>query len=311
MALVSAINTNDKLLPSAPNTDFKDSMDADRYKSFLENIFEGVMNGISNITQMLKDILMAVFDKLKQWFGNIASWTKNNIFDMILDVISGIMDIGGNLWNRLSLKNSMNTVCGSFDAGMFLKHGGNNLILTGFTLMSLLTGLICMGINGAITIISGILNGIGMGLGAVVNVVGGALDMLLFNPIKSIYNGITTGDFSSQPRVATNSGINLDGLLGEITGNNELSNLFKNTPTASKMLSGYANNISLGTPIGTNKFENYADTLLPNWDVKDFTGSLNPAKEILSNSKSSIISSTNDLLGNLGSINKKDFLKIF
>ena len=311
MGLVSAINTNDKFLPSAPNTDFKDSMDAERYTSFLENVFDGIMDGITGITDMLKNILMAVFDKLKSFFGAITNLTKNTIFDMILDVLSSIMNIGGNLWDRLTLKNSMDSVCGHFDAGMFNKYGGNNLLLTVFTLMSLLTGLICMAVDGALTVISGILSTLGIAVDGVVKIVDGALDMLGLGRISAITSNITSGLFGSSDRNTITSGINLDGLLGEITGSDSLLSTFKNTPTASRLLSSFTSNNSLTSPINTNKFESYADSLLPNWNVKDFTNTGNAAKEMLKGSRNTIISDTSNLFSGIGNVGKKDFLKIF
>jgi prophage DNA circulation protein len=312
--LVSAVNTNNKFLASAPNTDFKNSQDTERYKSFLDTIFEGLTTGIDAITGFLKDIIMAVFEKLKQWFGNISNININNIFDMILGLIDSIIGFGGNLFSRAGLTNAMSNACSGFDKGMFNKHGGDNFMLTIMTLASLLAALLCMGINLALTAIGTIFKAIGYGINGIVNVVGGALDLLVFNPIKSVTNGILNTSFVSPDRVAANPNFNVGGLLDEITGNNELTSVFRNTPTATKLLSGYAAPMTMGSPadvnISANKFETYADALKPNWDVKDFTSSLNPARNVLANSRSNIISNTDNILGSVSNIGKKDFLRL-
>lgn len=308
--LVSAINTNDKFLPSAPNTDFKNSQDTERYKSFIESVFDGISNGISAISGFLKDIIMAVFNKLKQWFGAISNINLNSIFDMILGLIDSIVGFGGNLFSRAGLTNAMSSACGGFDAGMFNKHGGDYFMLTLMTIASLLAALICMGIKGALSVVSTIFSALGYGLEAIVSVVGSTLDLLVFNPIKSLTNGIMNTNFGSPDRLTSNTNINVGGLLDEITGNNELTSVFRNTPTATKLLSGYSNQMTLGKPMNTGSFESYTDSLLPNWNVKDLTGSLNPAKSILANSKSNIVSNTSGLLGNVTNIGKKDFLKM-
>ena len=308
--LVSAINTNEKFLASAPNTDFKNSQDTERYKSFLDTVFEGITSGINAITGFLKDIIMAVFEKLKQWFGAISSINLNSIFDMILGIIDGILGIGGNLFSRAGLTNAMSNACAGFDKGMFNKHGGDNFMLTLMTLASLLAALLCMGINLALTAIGTIFKAIGYGIEGIVNVVGGTLDLLVFNPIKSLTNGILNTGFGSPDRVSTNPKFNVGGLLDEITGSDELTGVFRNTPTATKLLSGYTAPMTLGVPTDTSKFESYADALKPNWDVKDFTSSLNPAKNVLANSRSSVISNTNGLIGSVSNIGKKDFLRL-
>ena len=92
--------------------------------------------------------------------------------------------------------------------------------------------------------------------------------------------------------------------------NNQLTSVFKDTPTATKLLSGYTAPMTLGIPTDTSKFESYADALKPNWDVKDLTGSLNPAREVLTNSRSNIISNTDGLLSSVTNIGKKDFLRL-
>lgn len=308
--LVSAINTNEKFLASASNTDFKNSQDTERYKSFLDTVFEGLSEGIGAISGFLKDLIKAVFEKLKGFFGAISGLNLNKIFDMILGLLSDIIGFGGNLFSRAGITNAMNSACSGFDMGMFNKHGGDNFMLTILTLASLLAALICMGIKGALTIISGIFSAIGYGLNALVNVVGGTLDLLVFNPIKSLTNGLLNTNFGSPERIAAGGGINVGGLLDEITGNNQLTSVFRDTPTATKLLSGYSSPMTLGRPMDTGKFESYTDALKPNWDVKDLTGSLNPARNILANSRSNIVSNTTGLLGNIPSVNKKDFLKL-
>lgn len=308
--LVSAINTNEKFLASASNTDFKNSQDTERYKSFIDTVFEGLSDGIGAISSYLKDLLSAVFEKLKSWFGAISSLNLNKIWDMILGLIDSVIGIGGNLFSRAGLTNAMSSACSGFDKGMFNKHGGDNFMLTIMTLASLLSALICMGIKGAMTIIGGIFKALGYGIEGIVNVVGGTLDLLLFNPIKSLTGGILNTNFGSPERIANNSGFSVGGILDEITGNNQLTSVFKNTPTADKLLSGFSNPMTLGKPIDTSKYESYVDALKPDWNVKDLTGSLNPAREILTNSRSNIISNTSGLLGNVTSIGKKDFLRL-
>ncbi len=310
MALVSAVNTNEKFLASASNTDFKNSQDTERYKSFLDTVFEGITSGINAITGFLKDIIQAVFDKLKQWFGAISSINLNSIFDMILGLIDKVIGFGGNLFSRAGITNAMDNACAGFDKGMFNKHGGDFFMLTLMTLASLLAALLCMGINLAVTAISTIFKAIGYGIEGIVNVVGGALDVLVFNPIKTLSNGLLNTNFGSPDRVATNTKFSVGGLLDEITGNNELTNVFKNTPTADKLLAGFSNPMSLGKPLDTGKYESYMDTLKPNWNVSDFTTSLNPAKSVLTNSKSSVISDTSGLLSNVSNMGKKDFLRL-
>lgn len=308
--LVSAINTNEKFLASASNTDFKNSQDTERYKSFLDTVFEGLSEGIGAVTGYLKDLIKAVFEKLKSWFGAITGINLNKIFDMILGLLSDIIGFGGNLFSRAGISNAMNSACSGFDMGMFNKHGGDNFMLTILTLASLLAALICMGIKGALTIIGGIFSAIGYGIEGIVNVVGGTLDLLVFNPIKSLTGGILNTNFGSPERVAAGGGISVGGLLDEITGNNQLTSVFKDTPTATKLLSGYSNPMTLGKPMDTGKFESYVDTLKPNWDIKDLTGSLNPAKNIIANSRSNIISNTNGLVGSVTNLGKKDFLRL-
>lgn len=310
MALVSAINTNEKFLASAPNTDFKNSQDTERYKSFLDTVFEGLTSGINAISGFLKDIIMAVFEKLKQWFGAISSLNLNKIWDMILGLIDSVLGIGGNLFSRAGLTNAMSNACGGFDKGMFNKHGGDFFMLTLMTLASLLAALICMGINLAVTVIGGIFKAIGYGIEGIVNVVGGTLDLLVFNPVKSVTNGILNTNFGSPERVATNTGFSVGGILDEITGSNELTSVFRNTPTATKLLSGFSNPMTLGKPMNTGKYESYVDALKPDWNVKDLTGSLNPARDVLTNSRSNIISNTNGLIGSVSNIGKKDFLRL-
>lgn len=310
MALVSAINTNEKFLASAPNTDFKNSQDTERYKTFLDTVFEGISEGVGAITGFLKEILGAVWDKLKSWFGNISGLNLNKIWDWILGLIDSIIGFGGNLFSRAGITNAMSSACSGFDKGMFNKHGGDNFMLTIMTLASLLAALICMGIKGAMAIIGGIFSAIGYGLEGIVNVVGGTLDLLVFNPIKSLSNGVLNTNFGSPERIASNTGFSVGGLLDEITGNDQLTSVFKDTPTATKLLSGYTAPMTLGIPTDTSKFESYADALKPNWDVKDLTGSLNPAREVLTNSRSNIISNTDGLLSSVTNIGKKDFLRL-
>lgn len=305
--LVNAINTNEKFLASAPNTDFKNSQDTERYKSFLDTVFEGISDGIG----YLKDLIQAVFNKLKSFFGAaINALNLNKLFDMILGLIDDIIGIGGNLFSRAGLTNAMSGACSGFDASIFNKHGGDNFMLTIMTLASLLAALLCMGIKGVMGIIGGIFSAIGYGISGVVNVVSSTMDLLVFNPVKSVTNGILNTQFGSPDRLASNSGFSVGGILDEITGDNQLTSVFKNTPTADKLLSGYNNPMTLGRPTDTSKFESYADALKPNWNVKDFTGSLNPAKNVLANTRSSVISNTTGLLGNVQSLNKKDFLRL-
>lgn len=308
--LVSAINTNEKFLASASTTDFKNSQDTERYKTFLDTVFDGITEGVGAITGFLKEILGAVWDKLKGWFGSITGLNMNKIWDMILGLIDDIIGFGGNLFSKAGLTNAMSSACSGFDKGMFNKHGGDNFMLTIMTLASLLAALICMGIKGAMAIIGGIFSAIGYGLEGIVNVVGGTLDLLVFNPIKSVTNGILNTNFGSPERIASNTGFSVGGLLDEITGNNQLTSVFKDTPTATKLLSGYTAPMTLGVPTDTSKFESYADALKPNWNVKDLTGSLNPAKEVLTNSRSNIISTTDGLLSSVTNIGKKDFLRL-
>ena len=310
MALVSAINTNEKFLASAPNTDFKNSQDTERYKSFLDTVFEGITSGINAITGFLKDIIMAVFEKLKQWFGAISSINLNSIFDMILGLIDKIIGFGGNLFSRAGITNAMDNACAGFDKGMFNKHGGDFFMLTLMTIASLLAALLCMGVNLALTAISAIFKAIGYGIEGIVSVVGSTLDILVFNPIKTLSNGLLNTNFSSPNRVATSSKFSVGGLLDEITGNNELTNVFRNTPTADKLLSGFSNPMTLGKPIDTSKYESYVDALKPDWNVKDLTGSLNPARDVLANSKSTVISNTTGILDSVSNIGKKDFLRL-
>ena len=308
--LVSAVNTNEKFLASASTTDFKNSQDTERYKTFLDTVFEGITEGVGAITGFLKEILGAVWDKLKGWFGSITGLNMNKIWDMILGLIDDIIGFGGNLFSKAGLTNAMSSACSGFDKGMFNKHGGDNFMLTIMTLASLLSALICMGIKGAMTIIGGIFKALGYGIEGIVNVVGGTLDLLLFNPIKSLTGGILNTNFGSPERIASNTGFSVGGLLDEITGNNQLTSVFKDTPTATKLLSGYTAPMTLGVPTDTSKFESYADALKPNWNVKDLTGSLNPAKEVLTNSRSNIISTTDGLLSSVTNIGKKDFLRL-
>lgn len=308
--LVSAINTTEKFLASASTTDFKNSQDTERYKTFLDTVFEGITEGVGAITGFLKEILGAVWDKLKGWFGSITGLNMNKIWDMILGLIDDIIGFGGNLFSKAGLTNAMSSACSGFDKGMFNKHGGDNFMLTIMTLASLLAALICMGIKGAMAIIGGIFSAIGYGLEGIVNVVGGTLDLLVFNPIKSVSNGILNTNFGSPERIASNTGFSVGGLLDEITGNNQLTSVFKDTPTATKLLSGYTAPMTLGVPTDTSKFESYVDALKPNWNVKDLTGSLNPAKEVLTNSRSNIRSTTDGLLSSVTNIGKKDFLRL-
>lgn len=318
MALVSAINTNEKqLLASASDTDFKNSIDADRYKSFgsslldtLLGTWDSILGGLKNIGGMIKNMIDAVLTKIKQFLGNISGLNLGKLFDMILNVIASVLGIGGNLFDRATMKNTMKQACGGFDLGMFLKHGGDNFMLTLYALSSLLVALLCMGINAALSIITAAMGVLGFAIGGVVTIVNKTLDIVGFNPVKPILNRLTGGAFGPSTPALHQSKIDAGGLLGEIVADSSLTNAFRNTPTASKLLTGYTQSPNFKKVTDTSKYENYLDTLMPDWNLKNVSNTINAKANVISNAKSNAVNDMNGFLAKATNIGKKDFLKL-
>lgn len=290
MALAE-VKTSSVWLASADKADFNHSIDINRYKNFTASVLANEKPKVD------EGILNNLWNTLSNAFAGITSLNRTQIMDMIKSAIDTVLGIGGSLLDMLGIRNALNTVCGSFDAGMFNRHGGSNFGVSALGLMGLLSALLCMGVNLALSAVAAIAKGIGMVVSGLVSVVSMTLDSLVVGPIKSVTDAIGGSSFVSSVREYTDSKIDINGMLSEITTVPELSSVFKNTDTAQRLLSGFSGDSS--------KFSGYVDTLMPNWDVKDLGGSLNAGKSFLTDIKSTAL---NDISSLTPSLDKKDFM---
>lgn len=288
MALVD-VNTSNKWLSSVTTDDFQHGVDINRYTSFISE-------GAEKISSLASDMLNNIWSTLSKAFSGIASFSKSLIMDTITGVLDMLMGIGNNLMNMLGIKSALTTVCGNFDAGLFNRYGGDYSAINALGLMGLLSSLLCMGIDGAISAVKSIAGTVGVAISDLVGVVSNTMDALVINPVKSVVNGIANNSFVATSREFIDTKFNVGSVLKDISSDDELSVAFRNTDVSKRLLSGY----------NGNDYETYADTLLPNWDINDLASSSNATKAFLNNSKSSVVSST----AGIGEFNKKDFMMI-
>ena len=290
MALAE-VYTNNTFLSSATNSDFLMGTDVDRYKTFTSSIASG---GTPSLDSGILDMIMG---KLNSFFSLFGMDNKSSIMDMIKGAISAALGIGSSIMDALGISSIINTICGKFDSGVYGRYGDLGM-LGSLGLMGMLAALLCMGIKGALGIVSGALGLVGLAVGSLVGVVSATLDTLGFNPIKNIFGGISSNNYSSPTRQLTNSKLNISDILSDISSSNELTAAFRDTSTSDRLLSGYNGNSS--------DYEGYLDRLSSRWNVSTLGNSKNPSKAILDNAKSSALGG----ISNITSFSKKDFLKL-
>lgn len=290
--MLATVSTNNTFLSSATNTDFSMGVDVDRYKTFTENLDTG---GAGLFDSSILDMIMK---KMNSFFSLFSLDNKSSIMDMITGAINAALGIGSSIMDALGITSIVNSICGKFDSGVYNRYGGGLGMLGSLGLMGMLAALLCMGIKGALGIVTGALGLVGLAVGSVVGVVSATLDTLGFNPIKNIFSGVSTGNYSSPSRQYTNSKLNISDILSDITSSDELTAAFKDTSTSNRLLSGYNGN--------ADDYESYLDRLSSRWEVSNLSSSKNASKSILDSAKSNALNSVSDITN----FSKKDFLKL-
>ena len=291
MGLVS-VNTNNNWLSSATNTSFNHGADAERYKTFTNELVSGGKPIFDT------DLLTTMMSKMNNFFSGFSAGNKSSLIDMMLGAIENVLGIGYNILSKLGITSIVSTICGSFDNGTYGRYGNMNGLYS-LGLMSLLTALLCMAIKGALGIVAGALGAVGLAVGSIVGVVDTALDTLGFNPIKPLTNGIGSFIFDSPQREYSNTGIDIPDMINDITGNNDLLDAFKNTSTAERLLSGYTGK--------GYEFESKVEALLPNYSISSLGGSRNAGAMLLDYNKSKAVDGISNVIS---SVSKKDYLML-
>lgn len=291
MGLVS-VNTSNQWMSSAEKVNFNDSADASRYLNFTNAIAVGEKPAIDT------DLFSMMMNKLSAYFSGFSVSNKGSLLDMMLGGVSNILGIGYNILGKLGITGIVNTLCGGFDAGTYSRYGNMNDIFS-LGLMSLLTALLCMAIKGALAVVAAALGVAGLAVGAIVGVVDLTLDTLGFNPIKNITSGISNSIFGSPTREYSNTNIGISGIVDDIVGSPDLTNVFRNSSTAERLMSGY---------VGKGyEYEEKLNTLLPDYSVNTLSRSKNAGNMLLNSSKSSAVGGINNVIG---SVTKKDYLML-
>ena len=291
MGLVQ-VNTANNWMASASGVNFSDSTDVNRYMNFQNALANGETPPIDT------DLFTQMMNKLSSFFSGFTAGNKSSLFGMMLDGIKNVLGIGYNILGKLGITSIVNTLCGGFDSGTYSRYGNMDSIF-GLGLMSLLTALLCMAIKGALAVVAGALGLAGLAVGALVGVVDLTLDTLGFNPIKNITSGISNGIFGSPNREYNNTNIGIAGIVDDIVGDNNLTNVFKNTSTAERLMSGY---------VGKGyEYESRLNTLLPDYSVKTLSKSKNAGNLLLNSGKSTAVNGINNVIG---SVTKKDYLML-
>lgn len=291
MALVE-VNTNNAWLGSATAANFLDSSDADRYKNFTN----ALANGEAAIFNT--DLLNTMMSKMNNFFGQFSGLNKGSLLDMILDAIQDVLGLGYSLLSKLGITGIVDTLCGSFDANTYGKYGDMSSVYS-LGLMSMLTALLCMAVKGALGIVAAGLGTIGMGVGALVGVVNTTLDGLGFNPVRPLTNALANGSFSSTSRTFNDTRIDIAGIVSDITASSDLTNAFKNTSTAERLMTGYNGK--------GYEFEENLNKLLPDYNISSMSGTSNVGSNLLNNAKSTKVSVVDNVIN---AVAKKDYLML-
>lgn len=291
MALVE-VNTNNAWLSSATKANFQDSSDVDRYKTFTN----ALANGESTVFNT--DLLNTMMSKMSNFFSQFSSANKGSLVDMILDAIEDVLGLGYSILSKLGITGIVNSICGGFDANTFGRYGDMSGLYS-LGLMGMLTALLCMAVKGALGIVAAGIGAIGMGVGALVGVVNTTLDGLGFNPIRPITNALANGNFSFTNRLVSETKIDISDLVNDITSNSDLLNVFKNTSTAERLMTGYTGK--------GYEYEEKLNLLLPDYKLSSLSSTANARINLLNNAISTKVDAIDS---SINSIVKKDYLML-
>ena len=234
-------------------------------------------------------------------FAGVSSENKKEIVSMVVDNINNTGTFG-NIDDKSKLKESLTTACGNFDSSMFNNFGGVNVALIGFGLMSLLTSLLCMGVNSVVSSVKSV-------AGTVVD--SADIPKMLTNGVDNAMtamNLVTDENISTPVDIFANNGLTLatptvdvESILKDISSDDELITTFENTSVVDKLLKNYN-----GEP---DNILTYMDKLTPDWEVKDLATTANVPETILASKKNTMVEYIDfSEFDNIGEISKEEFI---
>lgn len=287
---LASVNTVNKFLASASNTDFIHGSDADRYKTFANAIATGGIPVIDN------RIVELAYDKIKSSLTGISEENIANMKLMLGSSVAAAFGVGGNLMNRVGLDNMINTICGNFDLRLFGKFSLNIGMIGCLALSGLTASLLCMGIKGALSSTFKVSESLKVDPRLLACVVGSVLQSLGFNPNKNITIGLSIGVFKSPMRSINDTRIDISDIINDVKSNPVLLEAFKGTETSELLLTG-------SKP--SKSFKDDLDTLLPEWNTTRITGSRNIGNNLEMSNKSKPLETIDT---NVKEIKKEDYM---
>jgi len=209
----------------------------------------------------------SVMKKLTPAFSGVTSENKKEIVSMIVDNVNRTGEVG-TIDDKAALKESVSTLCGNFDSSMFGDFNGVNMPLLGFGLASLLTSLLCMGVDSAVAGVKTVIDTTVPEIDAP-KMITKVMDTTLtgMNIEVDGNNPPSKNMFDIAKKSRTGVSLNVESMLKDVVSDGELLESIKNTSVADKLLSNYNGDSA--------NISTYVEALKPGWDVKDLSHTSN------------------------------------
>lgn len=261
------VSTSNEWIASAEGAKYKSSTDTHRYK---DNVNIGTpvdgkpYSSNPTIDANTESMIDAMMNSLHGSFAGISSSNKAEVYDMILDHVNTTSSRGSDINSMASMKNSMSTICGNFDSGLFGANGGFNPLLFSFGLASLLASLLCMGVVGVLSAVYDLAK---LAL-PTTNILPGIVDKSL--TALGVPDGIDNKSIGGISTAVSRGNPAVSSMVKDIVANPDLSASLKNTGAANKLVNNYSGDDA----------HTVASLILPNYKMQDISTTKNIGNSI-------------------------------